>query len=376
MVPTSDDQIRFLVNLQRLLDEGLFVASYKFALLLSLADLSVECGDDSGRPLPLTTDAIAQKFVQYYWRQAMPYPASKTAAILQQNTGKQAAILNIVRHAREQHGDRITAMMSQRARWTAVVREVARIVRVMPLWKLQTVGREQLDFLYENTSAGKTIELKPGVAFCFRKFHTLISDLVRGAWSRYVRQNNLDLLGETTDLNEFLFGSERMALAAMRPVLIDLQRGRCFYCRNPLTTASTHVDHFVAWARYPVDLGHNFVLADSKCNNQKRDRLPACEHLEAWVERNNGYGEQIRIALAERGIISELAASNRVAQWAYGQTEAAGGLTWLKADQMLPLTASWRELLSGSPNLPVNLRSESRFVDRGEDVSHEMPRRR
>jgi hypothetical protein len=35
-----------------------------------------------------------------------------------------------------------------------------------------------------------------------------------------------------------------------------------------------------------VDLGHNFVLADSKCNSQKRDRLPACDHLAAWAERN------------------------------------------------------------------------------------------
>src|SRR5215469_7697642 len=97
--PTSDEQIRFLVNLQRLLDEGLFVASYKFALLLSLADLSVERGDDSGKALPLTTEAIAEKFVHYYWRQAMPYPAAKAAAILRQNTGQQAAILNIVRQA-------------------------------------------------------------------------------------------------------------------------------------------------------------------------------------------------------------------------------------------------------------------------------------
>ena len=39
MPPSSDEQIKFLVNLQRLLDEGLFVASYKFALLLALADL-------------------------------------------------------------------------------------------------------------------------------------------------------------------------------------------------------------------------------------------------------------------------------------------------------------------------------------------------
>jgi hypothetical protein len=30
MQPMSDEQIRFLVQIQRLLDEGLFVATYKF----------------------------------------------------------------------------------------------------------------------------------------------------------------------------------------------------------------------------------------------------------------------------------------------------------------------------------------------------------
>jgi hypothetical protein len=40
MAPTSDEQIQFMVHIQRLLDEGLFTASYKFALLLALADLS------------------------------------------------------------------------------------------------------------------------------------------------------------------------------------------------------------------------------------------------------------------------------------------------------------------------------------------------
>jgi hypothetical protein len=33
----------------------------------------------------------------------------------------------------------------------------------------------------------------------------LISDLVRGASVRYVRQQNLDMLCENADLNEFLF---------------------------------------------------------------------------------------------------------------------------------------------------------------------------
>jgi hypothetical protein len=88
------------------------------------------------------------------------------------------------------------------------------------------VGPERQDFLYPNTSTGSSVELRPSVAFCFRKFHPLISDLVRGAWARYVRQQNLAVVGETTDLNKFLFGSERASLAAVRPVLLDIQQGR------------------------------------------------------------------------------------------------------------------------------------------------------
>lgn len=81
---------------------------------------------------------------------------------------------------------------------------------------------------------------------------------------RYVRQQNSDILGETTDLDEFPFGSERASLAVVRPMLMDLQHGDCFYCRARLTEANIHGDHFIPWARYPVDLGHNFVLADSR----------------------------------------------------------------------------------------------------------------
>lgn len=128
-----------------------------------------------------------------------------------------------------------------------------------------------------------------------------------------VRQQNLEAMGETADLNEFLVGSERGDFAAVRPVLNDIQRGRCFYCNKPLSPAGTHVDHFIASARYPIDLGHNFVLADSGCDGKKRDLLPAYDYLAAWTERNGKFGDQIRSAMEERGFISQLTASNRVA---------------------------------------------------------------
>jgi hypothetical protein len=150
-------------------------------VLLSLADLSIEHSDDSGAPLKLTTDAIAEKFVQYYWRQTMPYAKAGEAAIRQQNTDRQAAIVNLVRDARQTYGASMTAAVNDRAGWRLLVRRVSRVVREMPLWRLQRIGKEQLNFLYENQGDGHGIQLRPGIAFCFRKFHALISDLVRNA---------------------------------------------------------------------------------------------------------------------------------------------------------------------------------------------------
>jgi hypothetical protein len=72
-------------------------------------------------------------------------------------------------------------------RLAAADSESGRVVREMPLWRLQRIGREEFTFLYEHQGDGHVIRLQTGVAYCLRKFHALISDLVRGAWVRYVR---------------------------------------------------------------------------------------------------------------------------------------------------------------------------------------------
>ena len=64
-----------------------------------------------------------------------------------------------------------------------------RTVCGMPLWRLQTVGNERLDFLYDNLDeATTTITLKPGVAYCFRAFYSLLRDLIQAAWVRFVQK--------------------------------------------------------------------------------------------------------------------------------------------------------------------------------------------
>jgi hypothetical protein len=49
MPPNPEEQIQFLVILQRLLDEALS-RRHTVRLLLALADLSIKRGDDSGAP--------------------------------------------------------------------------------------------------------------------------------------------------------------------------------------------------------------------------------------------------------------------------------------------------------------------------------------
>lgn len=51
----------------------------------------------------------------YYWRQAIQYTGASKAGILQQNTDRQAAIVNLVRDARAEYGDSLAAAMRDRS---------------------------------------------------------------------------------------------------------------------------------------------------------------------------------------------------------------------------------------------------------------------
>ncbi len=355
-------QVEFLVKLQRLLHEGSFTSSYKFALLLAIADVCVEKGHDTGAEQPITTRELAERFVRLYWRQLIPYPALQGATsrasegagpagapTLLQNTGGQVELITLLRAEYDAPavGGSLAKLRANPERWKKLLGRVAAKIEAMPLWKLQTVGGATLDFLYPNEPGAHAITLRPGVAFCFRQFHELVQDLVQGAWVRFLRElpKNQPLLGQATDLATFLFGSERTNLALYRPVLEDVQGRRCFYCEKALGV-SVAVDHFIPWSLYPVDLGHNFVLAHEGCNGKKSHRLAAVEHLERWCARNATHAEELAERFTGSNLVHDLDVSQRVVAWAYGRAEAADAHVWRDDRQILvPLDPKWRQVL-------------------------------
>jgi hypothetical protein len=287
--PTETDQLQFLKNIQRLLNEGSFVASYKFALLHALADLAIIKGNDSGGPLTLAITDIAEKFIELYWQQARPFNARQAGFILKQNTATQAAVVNLLVNAHKDSAGSLFQYRKDRRAWNGLVRSVASVVKTMPLWKLQTVGSEQVPFLYDRSDDPQVIKLKPGVAYCFRAFYPMLCNLFRSAWIDYVRRFNTESLGHITDLREFMFGGERIVLTHCVPLIREIQNNRCLYCSKELTSAPD-VDHFIPWSRCRSDLAHNLVLAHKNCNAAKSDHLACEDHLESWTARNRRLG--------------------------------------------------------------------------------------
>lgn len=361
--PDAEAQIEFLRNVQRLLAEGSFVATYKFALLHALADLALVRGDETGAPLTLRTEEISARVTELYWRQAVRHDGGSHEHVLQvgggvehvpqlrQNAGsRQAAIVAHITRSSAGGGTGELARLRRDARgWGRLVRDVDRVLREMPLWKLQTLGAERVEFLYEHdaTESAREITLKPGVPWCLRAYHGLVTELVRGAWLRFVRRHNKQLEAGSIDLAAFLFGSGRAAVGVCRQPLFELQAGRCFYCTRPMKLEATAVDHFIPWSRYAVDLGHNFVLAHAGCNGAKSDMLAAERHLERWVRRNEECGDLLAAEVAAVGFPSDLASSRGVTRWAYAQAERARGQVWAAGDELEHLSGAWRALLVG-----------------------------
>ncbi|MGQ0511913.1 MAG: HNH endonuclease [Betaproteobacteria bacterium] len=344
--PEDKAQLEFLQHVQRIFDEGEFVATYKFALLIALVELAIERGEVSGAPLELDLQSIAEKFIEQYWPHAAPYAAAEGApAVLVQSHGAQAAIVKRITEARERFGSLARAKTDRS--WHGFVASIARIVKQMPLWKLQTLRRRNVPFLY-GKSTGPRITLLPGVAFNLRRFGALVQLLARSAWVQHIRANprNAPAVGGATDLELFLFGGARVDLSAARQALQEMQENRCFYCASAMKQ-DPHVDHFIPWSRYPRDLAQNFVLAHDKCNLDKGDLLSAPAHLARWVARNRELGPELAARLAPAGFLDDQPAATQVARWAYSQAEATSAQLWVSLKYTVNADGKCLEILGG-----------------------------
>lgn len=283
-------QIDFITYLQRLLQEGDFSSTYKFAFLHALADICTEKKVNPNDSLAITFDEIVDKLILLYWQHAKPFSAGiekcSGYGILLQNSGKQAKIISDITSL-QLEGIRNLSQAKKSFLWKSIYRNTLNTLKQGPLWRLQILSKQDDCFFFPHNKEQNFILLNRGVAGCFRQFHDLVVQFTRQGWIEKISkiQENQSTIGRGGELSKFLFGTNRSSLSQAVGVLSEIQQGECFYCNKPITS-SPEVDHFIPFSKYGNDLGHNFVLAHKSCNNNKSDYLAAPAHRDNWVNQN------------------------------------------------------------------------------------------
>ena len=347
--PSAEAQLAFLARLQRVFSEGDFTATYKFALLVALADLSVELGSDDGSHLRISIRQIAKRFVALYWHHAAPYGAGgagKNPGVLIQNEGTQAAVLSALGDFRARAGTASLAQAPTLPGYTDLLQKIAETVSAQPLKYLQNFVGTTQPFLYERDGRG-FIRLKPGVPYCLRRFHSLVQRLARTHWIDHIKANrrNRAILGDGDDLEDFLFGTSRHSLNLIAQGLKKIDGDHCFYCRQRMDDVD--VDHYIPLSIFGRDLAQNFVLAHPRCNRSKSDTLAAKPHLEQWIDRLSRRSADLMEVGCKAGVSADIETSGHVMRWAYGNAVAGGASAWLRPGKYQPVDGTYVDMLLG-----------------------------
>lgn len=292
----ADDDL-LTERLLRVIDEGRRTATYKLALLLALMDGAAA---NPGRS-ELPTRAIAADVLATYYPQTRVYVAHDgIERELRQISMKGSPVLRAALRLRLV-GDTAGCRSADDARrevpdeYEVALDAVEDTFVRYPIPLLQVVGTRLLPFLYEadwpeGTSVSTLrrdgrdrVRFLPGVADRLVVLGPLLRPLIELHWTRDVARWT-KVATEEDLLRAHLFGSDRAAPpASLRTGLVELQDGRCFYCRQPLGRR-VDIDHFLAWSRWPNDAVENLVAAD-RCNGAKSDHLAAADHVHRWSDR-------------------------------------------------------------------------------------------
>lgn len=379
MTASPDPALGLAEKVLTLLDQGLFTATYKYAVFLALLDLAMEKTTSTGKaPGVLTTRELAGKVLELYWPHTVPYPYHDECSVLLQNWGArdaQAEIVTLIGRFRQDGlADPTTtlyrARLSVPQAFEMLLRRIEWKLIEMPLPRLQFIGNRYEPFLYDiawdtgvrqppvtryqrgdKDAFDNRIRLQSGVGEHLVRLNGLLRPLLHRQWATAVARINR--LPEAR-LEAFLFGTTRIPTEALRPHLQELQEGRCFYCRKRLLQSRREplqVDHFIPWARYPDDGIDNLVVAHGRCNQHKRDFLAASQHVEHWLERFGPGGQASFLADTAKtaGWESHPHTTLGVAASLYLRLPAGADL-WVRGKQFEPLDPS--EVQSAFASVP------------------------
>ena len=355
----SIDPVELAEKIISLLDSASYATTYKWATLDAIVQVVTENVQPNGQlPQSISAKAVGTKVLESYWRQSVPFAATKDAQyrFLKQATGKgdipsKIAQFRLKHHLTAANDSLSSARTKFAADFAALEKHTQDTVIGMPLPKLQRFGDgAELRFLYEyswedEVSAGKirrpdfddSIRFQPGVPEGLIKIQGLIRPYIENLWIQWVADRNPDIT-DAAKLHKFLFGVDRKSLAKVKRHLVALQNRKCFYCDTPLT-ANIEVDHFLPFSKHTDDTLDNLVASCKECNRSKSDSYASVAHLKKWwgrfEEGTDTFAALQKISQAISHLRDPLATASKARAVYLNKSE--GALLWHAVGEMVPL---------------------------------------
>jgi hypothetical protein len=252
---------------------------------------------DHGGQAAIPVRALAERVIELYWPQTLPYQT--TGQVLRQSqSGGQAAIVTEIVKFRELHAGATRALPELVRRdppWVTLVTTVEEALAERPIPRLQRPYEPFLyafDWSWEDDgrwsarryrTSSRTITMFPGVGGALTSLGPLLRPFITRWWTDKAAQLNpgVEAARSVIEFEDFLFGRDRIALERIGEGLLDLQYGDCFYCHTRIASRR-QIDHFIPWSHSGDDGLDNLVAACHTCNNRKRATLAGPEHLGGW----------------------------------------------------------------------------------------------
>ena len=202
--PAMTEALALGEKLLSLLEESARTTTYKPALLLALIDRAQEYSEQESIPV----GALAERVVELYWPQTLPYPTTGNVVRQSQTSTGRAAIVQAILAFRGQHGAAARVLppaIRQERGWEQLVTRVEETLAELPIPRLQ---RPYEPFLYSfdwdwadvggwsvraYRTSGRAITLYPGVSDALTALGPLLRPFIRRWWTDKAAQLNPDV---------------------------------------------------------------------------------------------------------------------------------------------------------------------------------------
>lgn len=255
--------------------------SYKFGFLKAILDnlYNVDLN------LSLSFTSIFAKFAESYWNLVLVHKLKQCRGTSQ---GKIFDILNKEWNSLPENVGRAENNNVIPFEALSAETQVKIINNVTKECSRYVVGATYADSngnFYSFSKKSKTITLNPVVYQYLLRHKTMIEKVNYFEWAKFLHDVN------ESSCNDYLesldYSTKRSNLDTYRKILFEEFEHKCFYCGVPLKDdRNTHVDHFIPWSFVKDDKLWNFVLACSRCNESKNNRLPPRVKIREIVDRN------------------------------------------------------------------------------------------